>query len=1441
MKLRYYIHILFIIWMVAQSASSATIVHSRRIKASDGLPSNTVRCMYEDKQGFLWFGTINGLSRYDGNTFLNFQLGGERPMQDENDITLADNRIFTLKEDLNDCLWIQMMSEHYSCYDLRQGRFVAYAPKNQLTQNYSRSFVASNGDVWLWLDGNGAMRTRMDTKRNFQSELFKQERGNLTDNHVNFITENADKLILIGTGNGLTTVSGDRITTYCKGVSFNYFCNYQKATYLVSEKGGIYKYESGKRLIKVASISGGGEITGVIPLPRKCIILTTNGGYDFTPSNNHIASNIALSDVKNGNTFQDNKGNYWIFNKTGHLYQVQKNGTIKDLQLMPPNKLLFIDYERYDIEEASNGIIWISTYGNGIFAYHPQTGELEHFTATIDGSGIIDSDFLLCVMEDHSGDIWISSEYTGLTRLTIDDTNVTRIFPADPSLLDRSNAIRVLESMQDGSIIAGTRKGGLYTYDASFYKKENVQNLVTGVYSITTDKKGQTWWGTRGNGLKIGNKWYRHSATDRSSITNDHVFSIHCDKWGRMWIATFGGGLNLAVPQTDNSYKFRSFLSDKYGYRMIRYIAEDNKGHLWIATAEGIVIFDPNELIKNPKAYHVFSYTNGKFCSNEIRCIFRDSKNQMWIGTVGGGLTLCTLSPDGKELKYTQYTTSQGLVNNVIQAIQEDRYGHLWVATEYGISKFTPKQSAFENYFFASETLGDVYSENCSCALQDGRLLFGTNHGITVIDPGKFKESPVNAPVILTDLYVNGTRATSDSQDSPLKQSISYSKEIRLKHYQNSIRIMFSTLNYSDNKQTKYKYYLENYEKNWSTPSSVDFADFKYLPSGTYTLHVKASNGSGVWNDKETTLEIIVKPPFYASIWAIMFYVLVCIGAAYTGYRLFMNFNRLQNRIKVEKGLTEYKLVFFTNITHEFRTPLTLMQGSLERLQRIPDLPQSIQHPLHGLEKSMNRMSRLINQLLEFRKMQNRKLALSLEETDVIAFLREIFQDFKDAAEQKQMNYHFFSSVPAYNMFIDKEKLDKITYNILSNAFKYTPSQGSIELNIHIDNNAKGHQLRIEVSDTGVGIPKDKQKELFKRFMQSSFSGNSIGIGLHLTHELVSVHKGTISYKENENNGSIFIVCIPADKSAYQTKDFLVPGNVLLKEQQEEEEVLRKQKMPIVSYDNNPTPINKQKILVIEDNEDIRQFLKEEICKYFIVETAADGKEGFEKAKQCEPDLIVCDVLMPGMNGFEVTRRLKGEINTSHIPIILLTALSSEDKHLEGIEAGADAYIPKPFSSKLLMARIFHLIEQREKLRKKFSSEPGTEHATLCTSNRDKEFVDRLTIILENNMSDPNFNVDKFAQLMKFGRTVFYRKIKGVTGYSPNEYLRIMRMKKAAELLLSVENYTVAEVAYKVGINDPFYFSKCFKAQFGISPSVYQKGEEKTESNTKAPQTDQQN
>ena len=849
---------------------------------------------------------------------------------------------------------------------------------------------------------------------------------------------------------------------------------------------------------------------------------------------------------------------------------------------------------------------------------------------------------------------------------------------------------------------------------------------------------------------------------------------------------------------------------------------EDKNGWMWIGNSDGVYVFHPDSLMANPENYLIYNYNNGKIRSNEIKCIYQDTQGHIWIGTSGGGLSMCTPDSNYRNLSFKHYSTLNGLVNNMVQAIAEDKQGKLWISTEYGISRFNLETQTFDNFFFSPYTLGDVYSDNSSCVSKDGRLLFGTNYGLLVINPERIGKGTIpNSVVTFTNLQVNGISMRPRDIDSPLNSAMMYTDEIKLKYFQNSFVIDFTTFDYSESNSYTYTYCLENYDKEWSKPSPLSFASYKSLPPGTYNLHVKVCNATGISGDQEAILKIIVTPPFWKTTWAFLTYTLLFLVILYIAYRLVLNFNLLRNKVQVEKQLTEYKLVFFTNISHEFRTPLTLIQGALEKIQGMEKVPKEMANSLKVMNKSTQRMLRLINQLLEFRKMQNNKLALSLEETDVMGFLHEIFLSFKDTAASKNMDFRFQPSVASYKMFIDKGNLDKVVYNLLSNAFKYTPSNGKVILSAIVDEEKQC--LEISVSDTGIGIAKEKRRELFKRFMQSNFSSNSTGIGLHLTHELVNVHKGTITYDENQGGGSIFTVLLPTATSVYEEKDFLIPHNAFLEEKSYKKESEEETDIPEVNEIEAREPSNLYRLLIIEDDNDVREFLKDEFKPYFEVVTEADGVSGLERARTYDADLIICDVLMPGLTGFEVTRKLKSDFDTSHIPIILLTAMSSAENHLKGVESGADAYITKPFSPKLLLARAFQLIKQREKLRKKFSDEPGMITPTICTSEKDKQFADKLQAILEQQIGNSEFAVDDLASIMGLGRSTFYRKVRGVTGYSPNEYMRIIRMKKAAELLLE-NRYTVAEVSYKVGIEDPFYFSKCFKKQFGHSPSVYLRG-----------------
>lgn len=1416
---KYIFFVLLLVMRLLPLAASIE-VRSTHYTTSDGIANNTVRYILQDSKGFIWLGTLNGVSRYDGNSFVNY-------LPQENAPSLMDHRVRKMQEDGYGYIWIDVISERQCCYDLKLGRFVDFTGCGEYGQPYSGTVRVSNGDIWMWHERNGCRRIRCNDGE-FSSVTFRKEDGSMSACGALKIFEDEKGRIWFLTTEGAELVKGEKASPVVQASS-PVALSSERYTFFVSLDGKVYM-ERGDGFDEVANLSANSAVTvtGTLLLQDDLYIFTSAGGFIYDAATGKT-SRAGELDVRNGEVQTDNRSNYWIYNSTGKVHYINaQTGAVKSFRLLPEDKMGYIDFERYRFVHDSRDIIWISTYGNGLFAYNLLTDELQHFTANMNEFSHIPSDYLLYVMEDRSGGIWVSAEFSGVSRLTVLNEGASYIYPEGRSGADdRSNLVRMLTRLEDGNIYAGTRRGGVYVYDKDLRLVET-KKYPTNIYAVARDAGGRLWMGSRGEGLCIDGVWYRHRNDDSTSLANNHVFGMHRDRKGRMWVGTFHGGLDLAVPGKDG-YTFRHFFNQTYNQRQIRALSEDHNGYIWVGTSNGIYVFQPDSLIADPTCYHEYNSQNSDLRSNEVKGFCADSRGRMWIATSGAGLTMCWPEKDCSKLTFERLDTHNGLVNNMVQAIVEDQTGNIWVATEYGISCLDADRYVFENYFFSSYVLGNTYSDNSGCVTEDGRVMFGSGYGLVTIVPDKtgYKSAAITPVVTLTGLKINGIAVQPGEQDTPLQYAVPYMDGIELSYDQNSFEVDFSTFDYSKDGTVKYMYKLDRYDKNWSTPSVLNFAVYKNLEPGEYLLRVKACNAVGVWGDRETTLRIRIAPPFWRSGWAYLIYIVLVCVICYFLFRLLRNFNALRNRIEVERQLTEYKLVFFTNISHEFRTPLTLIQGALEKMEE-SDNAKDRAYFLKVAGKSTRRMLRLINQLLEFRKMQNNKLALSLEETDVVAFLYEIFLSFKDAAESKKMDFRFVPSAGSYTMFIDKGNLDKVSYNLLSNALKYTPSGGKVVFAVTVDEAER--RLVISVSDTGVGIPKEKRGELFKRFMQSSFSGNSIGVGLHLTHELVNVHRGTITYAENEGGGSVFTVCLPTDRAAYEEKDFLVPTPLLTEEAQHHpkeslpEEARQTGSEPVEVAAAPATPLNRRKILIIEDDDDVREFLKKEIGAYFEVVTEADGTAGLERARTYDADLIVCDVLMPGLTGFEVTRQLKNCFDTSHIPIILLTALSAEDKQLEGVRSGADAYITKPFSPKLLLARIFKLIEQREKLREKFSNDPGMVRPVLSESQQDKEFADRLQLIMEKQMDNASFTIDEFAALMKLGRTIFYRKVRGVTGYTPNEYMRVMRLKKAAELLTE-DTCTVSEISYKVGINDPFYFSKCFKQQFGVTPSAYQKGE----------------
>ena len=1077
--------------------------------------------------------------------------------------------------------------------------------------------------------------------------------------------------------------------------------------------------------------------------------------------------------VPNGRVLTDNKGGKWIYNNTGILRKVVGDSLIT-LRLLP-NETNYIDYERFNIVEDNHGLVWISTYGKGLFVFNHDLNQGQHFVANEKGKSPIASNYLLCITADRRDGVWVSAEYGGVSHLQVMDKGVVRIFPNGRENLDLSNVVRMVKKQRDGSVMVGTRDGCLYHYSADMAQMLVKSHFDSNIYSVVEMPQGRMWIGTRGKGI------YGIPGLD---FKNKKVFCLKPDDRGRMWIGTFGEGLSVAIPRGEG-YEVRTFFADSVGLNEVRCLAIDRKGMLWGGTSGGLFCVDPTRFAADGKGLRV--YKRG----SEIHDMLVDRQGRLWLTVPGEGLVCMQ---DGN---FRILDASQGLINNMVQSVVETEDGNLWVSTQQGVSCWKAKDNSFDNYLFSRVMMGNVYNENSAVCLDDGRVLLGGNYGLTIINPSRISHVKGQISVVFT--------------------SHPYSDEMTLSYEERSPKINFSTLDYSDVNNVKYTYWLEGYDSSWSVPSPTPWVNYQNLPFGSYRLHVKASYSDGIWG-KESVLDISVEPPFYLSVWAWVFYALFLTVVIVMVVKSIREKNILKGKIKFEQEFTRYKLVFFTNIAHEFRTPLTLIQGSLEKEKRIMKTNHwqlELEKTVRTMDKSVQRMLRLIDQLLEFRKMQAGKLKLSLQETDVVMFVQGICKMFDDAAESKQIDFKFESQLPAYLMYLDQQKMDKVVFNLLSNAFKYTPAKGTISVSLSFTD-----VLTIRVADTGVGIPQEKRAQLFSRFMQSSYTGESFGIGLHLTHELVRTHHGEITYQENEGGGSVFVVTIPLQKDCYEASDFLVKNSPILKADLTKERDGQEEKTTDAVPSAPSAPLNRRTILLIEDDNDVREFLLSELESCFDLKVASDGKAGIAMAKELDVDLIVSDVMMPGMNGFELTKRLKNSFETSHIPIILLTALSTDENVLEGTESGADAYITKPFSPQLLMARILQLLNQREILRQKFGKVSQEIRSAMLRNEQDSLFVKRLDSIVYSRLGEQDLSVDKVAGLLHLGRTIFYKKVRGTTGYTPNEYIRVIRLRKAAELLKEGEK-NVSEVAYAVGFDNPYYFSKCFKEQFGMPPSQY--------------------
>lgn len=1347
-------------------------VKAKRVTIQDGLPSNVVSDMQQDQKGFLWFSTHNGLARYDGNVVTTYF---------DNDSTGVSAFIGRTKKALEDVtykkLWVYSSSERLTCLNMVDGEVEKYCQEIEKL-HFTKWKLVCDGMFWLWGAKDGAMLVDYRSG-SFLTRRFAQ--AEIGSSQVPLIDSLDKDNVVLCTTDKVFLYSEGRLSCIAKGMRMSRTHPFHHKMLMVSEKGDVYVLRQGKlqRFSHVAYVDG--EVaTGDLLVGNRWILFTNRRSFSIDVRTGEVAECEGEWLIPNGRVLTDNKGRKWIYNKTGVLRLVRQDKLVP-LILFPQQTTNYIDHERFHIVEDNHGLIWISTYGKGLFVFNQDLTQSQHFVADKLGESPIASNYLLGIIADRHDGVWVSSEYGGVSHIQVMDKGVERIYPNGEGNMDFSNVVRMVKKMNDGTVMVGTRAGSLYHYSADMSQVLGKSHFDSNVYGIVQMPNGETWIGTRGKGI------YGAKGLD---FKDRNVFCMASDAKHRMWIGTFGKGLSLVYPRK-HGYGVKTFFADSVGLNEVRCMVIDKHGVLWCGTSGGLIRIPVDEFVKDASRYKTYVR------DYEIRDVIVDRQGRLWLSASGDGLVQVEPGDGETEPKFHVFNTSNGLVNNLVQSVVDTPDGNLWISTQQGVTAWNARKKSFENYMFSRNPMGNVYNENSAVCLDDGRVVLGGNYGLTIIQPSRLSHVSGLTDVVFT--------------------SYPYSDEITLTYEQRSPNIHFSTLDYSDVRNVKYTYRLEGFDQAWSQPSSTPWAAYQKLPAGKYLLHVKACTSDGTWG-KESTLVIRIKPPFYLTSWAIMIYVLLVLGVIILVVKFVHDKNVLRNRIRLEQELTRYKLVFFTNIAHEFRTPLTLMQGSLEKEKRIMKANRwqtELEKTIRVMDKSVQRMLRLIDQLLEFRKMQAGKLKLSLQETDAVMFVKGICRMFDDAAESKQIAYRFESSEPSRAMFLDQQMIDKVVFNLLSNAFKYTPAKGSISVSLSFTD-----VMTIRVADTGVGIPQEKRAQLFSRFMQSSYTGESFGIGLHLTHELVKTHHGEIAYQENEGGGSVFVVTIPLQKDSYEASDFLVKDSPILKADLAKERDGQEEKTTDAVPSAPSVPLNRRTILLIEDDNDVREFLLSELESCFDLKVASDGKAGIAMAKELDVDLIVSDVMMPGMNGFELTKRLKNSFETSHIPIILLTALSTDENVLEGTESGADAYITKPFSPQLLMARILQLLNQREILRQKFGKEPQEIRSAMLSNEQDSLFVKRLDSIVYSRLGEQDLSVDKVAGLLHLGRTIFYKKVRGTTGYTPNEYIRVIRLRKAAELLKEGEK-NVSEVAYAVGFDNPYYFSKCFKEQFGMPPSQY--------------------
>lgn len=1295
---------------------------------NNGLSQNTVRCILQDNQGFMWFGTKDGLNRFDGTSFKIFR---SRPNGELKDYSFRrilqdkENRIWT---GTDDGVYI------YNPYDETFSRFTAKTEDQVPVEGViSDMVIDEDNDIWISVEEKGVF-------------FYDSQNGEL----MLYEIEGIDK--------------ERKMMRLCKGENnVIWVFPYSRPFVSINKK---------TKRVEEFSLSGGNEIlyeTGEINA-----ILPDGQGQLFVGTSS--------------------RGLLYV-NTVNRTYKTLLD---KDEEGLPLHVRAVI--------RVDNRTLWIGTE-SGIYIYDMVTGTYTNIRHHNNIPYSLSDNAVYTLFKDKNEGIWVGTYFGGIDYLPVRGTNFETYFPIENVNSIGGNRVREFCTAPDENIWIGTEDNGLYLFDPVnnifLPIDEPLQTLYTNIHALYNDDDF-LWIGTFSKGLykyNLKTKTLQNytKTNDPNSLSENSVFSIYKDSRDTLWVGTLSGVSTYR--QEKNDFVRVPELKGVF----VQDINEDSDGNIWV-TAFSKGLFRYNSLSKDWTNFTKIEGDSLSLPYNKTTTVFEDSKRRLWVTTEGGGFSLF----DKKSETFTTINTSNGLPNDVVYQIKEDNEGNLWLSTNSGLVCFDPEKKTFKNYTVYNGLRTNQFNYKSSLKTPEGTIYFGSIDGFVRFNPSYFKELQHEIPVVLTELYINNYLVSPAGKKSPLEQSILYTDRLTLSHRDNSFNLHYAVLNYSNPNTSQLFYKLEGFDKEWINGESEQKITYSNLKPGKYTLLMKLN---GQLEDQQTdivqTLAIRILPPFWLSRWAyFMYVVLIILGIMGLVHYLNLRNRKIQRRKmyifeqEKERELYRSKINFFTNVAHEIRTPLSLIKAPLDHVVMTETVSETMKENLQIMSKNTERLLNLTNQLLDFRKTESDAYRLNLETRNVSNLIRDTFTRFTPLAKQRNVIFELDLPDTAITACLDKEAFLKIISNLVNNAIKYCDS--FVRLKACTLSNEENEMVYFITENDGEMIPENQREEIFKPFRQlngeQSRRVTGTGIGLALSRSLAELHKGSLVLEDN-NDFIRFRLALPV-------------GNVenAISESLQEPEKAKKDKLvEKTAYST---------ILLVDDDMELLRFEEKLFSPHYHVLTAGDGEQALKILQTESVHLIVCDVMMPIMDGFEFTKRVKSDIEFSHIPVILLTAKANVESKVEGFEVGADAYIEKPFSLEVLMAQIANLLQNREQLRETYLKHPFIGANSMSLNKSDEEFIKKLHSIVHENIGDTTFVIEDISEQFNMSRASFYRKIKGVLNLTPSEYIRIERLKRAA-LLLKEENYKINEICYMVGFNSPSYFSKCFHQQFGILPKDF--------------------